>query len=125
MYEIPKDYEEARKVLVESTKDEMNKRTYRMLTVKSLLVSILGTGAIAALSTALGFGAPIEVFLPLAGFIEFEELIPIIQKKIQDGKIRNGKYFENKRKEEIMGLASDYAKIFNKFEERENIKKGR
>jgi hypothetical protein len=122
MYEIPKTYEEAKKVIEGSTKDKYTQRFMNLLRLKALFTTVISTGVLMGVAHLLGTPAPIEYVLPVSGIIEFAGLIPVIQRRIVNGQIKEGSYFEKKDKEFIMSAATEYARSANAFEER-NIKK--
>ena len=128
MYEIPKTYEEARKILIASTKDTLKKHIIIREIIKWLIVIVFGTGMIDLLVLFLfGSHAPAAFIWFLIVLLGIEGLISLISIKGYYKRILDGRFFAMHTEEETIHLASRYAKIANIYEERKmkrKMKKG-
>ncbi len=118
MLENPRSYVEAKQIILDSVgyncpyKKNMKKRN----TVRAVVIILLFVGGAAAFAIAKKKAVIFYSLLPLCLFAILNALSLFIIEKRTDKEILSGRYFINKSEEEIIEIATAYARDNNAYE---------
>lgn len=116
MLSEPKDYEEAKKLLMESTDSEYHKRYLMALRLRAALITAVGVAGAFAIGAITNQPEATNAILPNAGLLGIINLLPVLSRKKLLGEIKDGSFFEDKSKEEIIEFAAGYVSDYNNME---------
>ena len=110
-----KTYEEAKQIIKDSTKGELNQKYMNLLKLKSGLVTGIGTGVAVAIGALTNNYEILVGLVPGAVVLGFSYLIPLMARKKEINNIQNEKFFEGKTEYDVMKMANTYVKKFNEY----------
>lgn len=125
MLKKPKNYEEARKILEDSVDDKFTKSVVKVSKLKLLFTSIIGAALLSAVQIFAHDPTITALSIPAVAALCAPGLAPYFVNKSTINQIKNGKYFEKKSPENIMGIADTYVDDYNEYEEKHPAKKGK
>ena len=123
MLEKPENYEEAKKIIIDSTSSDYNKQYLKTIKLKSLFVLSAGVGVAVAAGLVAGSAALAVGLLPTAGLIGLTSLLPLFARKKTMSDIRDGSYFRKHSESEIQQKANEIVDYNNDFERSREGKK--
>ena len=116
MLEKPENYEEAKKILVDSATDDFNARYKKAFKLRAGLVTAIGLGVAATAGLVTQNPTWTTSMLPAVGVISLTGVMPLITFNKRLKSYKNGKYFEKNSEQRVMEVASTYVDEYNTFE---------
>ncbi len=116
--QYPKDYEEAKMIIKNSTTDDYAKSNNKKNLLRAGIISSLCFASAAAVGLFTGKTNLMIPSMIIAGSLSLTTLFPIISNKSIKNEIDSGRYFEGKSESDIMRIASNYVTEYNSFEKK-------
>ena len=124
MMDYPENYEEAKKIIVDSTTNEMSEHNRKAYKLRALFVSAVGVAVACGAAAVTQQPAVIPALIPAVGVVGLSGLLPLYGYNKSCQQIQNGAYFSNKSEEQVMEIARNYVDTYNDFEREQEAKSG-
>ena len=120
MLRKPKDYKEARKVLIYSADTDLTKKTTKISKFKAIFGSVICTAGLVAMHIMTGVPIATVFAVPLAAAGAAAFAAPYFTNKSVIKSLKNGEYFKGEDPNEIIQRANSYVEAHNEYERKNN-----
>lgn len=124
MMNYPGNYEEAKKIIIDSTTNEVSKHNKKAYKLRALFTSAASVAVACTAAAVTNQPAVIATLIPAVGVVSLSSLLPLYGYNKASQQIQNGSYFANKSEEEIMEIARKYVDTYNAYEKGQEAKTG-
>ena len=124
MMDYPETYEEAKKIIVDSTTNDMSEHNRKAYKLRALFISAVGVAVACGAAAVTQQPAVIPALIPAVGVVGLSGLLPLYGYNKASQQIQNGSYFSNKSEDQVMEIARRYVDTYNDFEREPEAKSG-
>ena len=122
--DYPETYEEAKKIIVDSTTNDMSEHNRKAYKLRALFISAVGVAVACGAAAVTQQPAVIPALIPAVGVVGLSCLLPLYGYNKASQQIQNGSYFSNKSEDQVMEIARRYVDTYNDFEREQEAKSG-
>ena len=120
MYNDPKNYIEAKKILNDSVRNDMFQDKVRTTRLRAGVVTALGFGVSYLVGTLTNNPDLVSSLSPTIIGLGLSFLFPNVGMRKAAQSIEDGSFYEGKSQEEVIRLATNYAHKYNEYERLKN-----